>query len=154
MDPHLTRRLFLAGSTVAGALSATADAATDMPAILGGAKTHPTPFPSWPVFDQTEERALLETLRSGKWYRGSGEMANRFEQAYARLTGASHCLGTANGTTALYTALNAAGIEPGDEVLVPPYTFIATINVVLRQYALPVFIDTDDRITVPLSPGR
>ncbi|HEY3839669.1 MAG TPA: DegT/DnrJ/EryC1/StrS family aminotransferase, partial [Bryobacteraceae bacterium] len=52
-------------------------------------------------------------------------------------------LATANGTSALFTSLNAIGVEPGDEVIVPPYTFIATVNVVLRQYALPVFVDTD-----------
>jgi dTDP-4-amino-4,6-dideoxygalactose transaminase len=100
-------------------------------------------FPSWPVFDQTEERAMLDTLRSGKWYRGGGVTVDRFEEAYARLTGAKYCLATANGTASLYTSLNALGVEPGDEVVVPPYTFIATVNVVLRQYALPVFVDSD-----------
>jgi len=59
------------------------------------------------------------------------------------LTGARFCLATANGTSALFASLNALRVEPGDEVLVPPYTFVATINVVLRQYALPVFVDTD-----------
>src|SRR5690349_6763695 len=111
--------------------------------MLGGAKAHPGPFPSWPVVDQTEERALLDTLRSGKWYRGNGKNVARFEEDYARLTGAKTCLATANGTSALFTALNAMGIEPGDEVIVPPYTFVATVNVVVRQHALPVFVDTD-----------
>src|SRR5690348_7363015 len=137
-----TRRGFLAAAPLAGAAFA-ADLGTDRPALLGGTKSHPAPFPSWPVIDQTEERALLDTLRSGKWYRGSGQNVARFEQAYAQLTGAKFCLATANGTSALYTALNGLGIEPGDEVIVPPYTFIATVNVVLRQHALPVFVDTD-----------
>jgi perosamine synthetase len=113
------------------------------PAILGGAKTFTGAFPAWPVYDQTEEKAVLETLRSGKWFRGSGKNVARFEQAYAQLTGAKCCLATANGTSALFTSLNALGVEPGDEVIVPPYTFIATINVVVRQHALPVFADTD-----------
>jgi len=144
MNSHVTRRGFLAASPLAGAaLTAAADAPPDKLATLGGAKAHPAPFPSWPIFDQTEERALLDTLRSGKWNRGSGQMVNRFEQAYAQLTGARFCLGTANGTSALFTSLNALDVEPGDEVLVPPYTFVATINVVLRQHALPVFVDTD-----------
>ena len=120
-----------------------AEGASEKPALLGGAKAHPEPFPSWPVIDQTEERALLETLRSGKWYRGNGKSVARFEEEYARLTGAKTCLATANGTAALYTSLNAMGVEPGDEVIVPPYTFVATVNVVLRQHALPVFVDTD-----------
>lgn len=137
-----TRRNFLAAAPLAGAALA-ADGASDRPAILGGGKVHPEPFPAWPIFDQTEERALLDTLRSGKWYRGNGRSVARFEDAYAQLTGAKTCLATANGTSALFTSLNAMGIEPGDEVIVPPYTFIATVNVVLRQYALPVFVDTD-----------
>jgi dTDP-4-amino-4,6-dideoxygalactose transaminase len=141
MNPHITRRSFLAASTAAtlGAV----DTPNDKPAILGGAKSHPEPFPDWPVFDQTEERALLRTLRSGKWYRGNAQEVKQFEQAYTQLTGAGFCVATANGTSALMTCLNVAGVEPGDEVVVPPYTFIATINVVLRQHALPVFVDTD-----------
>ena len=140
MDP--TRRRFLAAAPLAGAALA-ADVPGDRPAILGGAKAHPAPFPSWPVFDQVEERALLDTLHSGKWYRGNGKSVARFEEVYAQLTGAKTCLATANGTSALFTSLNAMGIEPGDEVIVPPYTFIATVNAVLRQYAMPVFVDTD-----------
>jgi dTDP-4-amino-4,6-dideoxygalactose transaminase len=140
MNP--TRRRFLAAAPLAGAAMA-AEAPNEKPAILGGAKAHPAPFPGWPVFDRTEEDAVLQTLRSGKWYRGNGKNVTTFEDAYARLTGAKTCLATANGTSALMTALNGMGIEPGDEVIVPPYTFIATINVVLRQHALPVFVDTD-----------
>src|SRR6185503_11025418 len=136
MVQNPTRRGFLAAPAVAAAVAA--NAATEKPALLGGAKTHPDPFPSWPIIDQTEERAILETLRSGKWYRGTGKTVSRFETEYAKLTGAKTCLATANGTAALFTSLNAMGIEPGDEVIVPPYTFIATVNVVLRQHAMPV----------------
>jgi perosamine synthetase len=140
MVQNPTRRGFLAAPAVAAAV---ANAATEKPAMLGGSKVHPEPFPSWPIFDQTEERALLETLRSRRWYRGNGKSVARFEDEYAKLTGAKTCLATANGTAALFTSLNAMGVEPGDEVIVPPYTFIATVNVVLRQHALPVFVDTD-----------
>jgi len=152
MRPSVTRRRFLGTSTLApAALSleaapladTPADPSAGTPAILGGAKAHPSPFPSWPVFDQTEERAMLDTLRSGKWYRGTGKMVDQFQKAYAELTGARFCLGVANGTSALLTSLSALGVEPGDEVLVPPYTFIATVNVVLQHRALPVFVDTD-----------
>jgi perosamine synthetase len=139
---NTTRRKFLAAAPLAGSALA-ARVPGDRPALLGGDQAHPAPFPSWPIMDQTEERALLDALRSGKWYRGNGKTVARFEEAYARLTGAKTCLATANGTSALFTSLNAMGVEPGDEVIVPPYTFIATINVVLRQYAVPVFVDTD-----------
>jgi hypothetical protein len=142
----MTRRYFLAAvpaAAAAGAIGLKAAAAAEKPALLGGKKVRTEPFPVWPKFDQREESALLETLHSGKWYRGNGKNVSRFEEAYARLTGAKCCLATANGTSALFISLNALGVEPGDEVLVPPYTFVATINVVLRQHALPVFIDSD-----------
>ncbi|HEY3839031.1 MAG TPA: DegT/DnrJ/EryC1/StrS family aminotransferase, partial [Bryobacteraceae bacterium] len=100
MKPSISRRNFLAGTSLAaGALAGTGSAASsDKPAVLGGPKAHAGPFPEWPIFDQTEERAVLETLRSGKWYRGSGKNVGKFEQAYAQLTGAKRCLATANGT--------------------------------------------------------
>ncbi len=123
--------------------AASAAAATPKPALLGGPKVRANAFPAWPVFDAREEKALLDVLRSGKWFRGNGSFVRKFEESYAALTGAKQALATCNGTAALVVSVNALGIEPGDEVLVPPYTFIATVNIVLRQYALPVFVDTD-----------
>ncbi len=143
MDPNFTRRSFIAAAPAATAAMGAAAVTGDKPALLGGKKTRTEPFPSWPVFDRKEENALIEVLRSGKWYRGTGQQVKKFEAAYAQLTGAKQCLATANGTAALFISLNVLGVEPGDEVLIPPYTFIATVNVVLRQHALPVFVDTD-----------
>ena len=145
MKNALDRRRFLATAAAASAVSATSTtrADQDKPALLGGKPVRREPFPGWPRFDQRDEKNLLDVLHSGKWFRGSGDCVNRFEAAYADLTGAKHCVATANGTSALYTSLAALGVEPGDEVIVPPYTFIATINTVLLQYALPVFVDTD-----------
>lgn len=141
MNSSITRRSLLAAAPVAvGALQG---AGTDKPAMLGGRKARNTPFHSWPKFDNREERALLDVLRSGHWYRGSGQIVKKFEAAYSELTGAKQCLATANGTAALVVSLNVLGVEPGDEVIIPPYTFIATANVVLRQYALPVFVNSD-----------
>ena len=74
---------------------------------------------------------------------GAGTAVTEFEETFARRLGARHCLATSGGTTALWTALNALDVGPKDEVLVPPYTFIATVNVILLQHALPVFVDTD-----------
>jgi dTDP-4-amino-4,6-dideoxygalactose transaminase len=145
---NLTRRTFLAATPAVGLAArpgkrAAGTATQEKPALLGGPKTRTEPFPSWPVTNAIDEHAILETLRSGEWYRGTGQRVNRFEQAYKQLTGARNCLAVANGTSALYVALNGIGLEPGDEVVVPPYTFVATINAVLRQFALPVFVDTD-----------
>jgi dTDP-4-amino-4,6-dideoxygalactose transaminase len=120
-------------------------AATTKPAVLGGTPLRAEAFPSWPVADELEDQALLKVLRSGKWNRGTGGQVNRFEEEYAKLTGAKHCLAAANGTSALLIAMNALGVQPGDEVIVPPYTFVATINAVLAMGALPVFVDSDPR---------
>ena len=85
----------------------------------------------------------MKVLRSGKWNRLDGDCARQFEETWAATLGAKHCLATANGTSALIISLNALGVGPGDEVIVPPYTFVATINAVLMQHAIPVFVDTD-----------
>jgi perosamine synthetase len=128
-------------STRAPAQSSTGGHGPARPALLGGDPVRRTPFPSWPVADAREEQALVELIRSGRWFRG--EKVAAFEAAYATLTGATHCLATANGTSALITSLAALGIGPGDEVIVPPYTFVATVNAVLLMHALPVFVDSD-----------
>ena len=112
-------------------------------AINGGEKTHPGSWPNWPEWDQSAEPGLLEMFRSGRWWRGSGEHVEEFERRYAQLMGAKRCLATASGTTALITALYVSGVDAGDEVLVSPYTFIATYNVIFSHKALPVFVDSD-----------
>lgn len=113
------------------------------PALLGGNPVRAKSFPAWPVVNDLDERGLKDVLHSRKWYRGSGNKVDRFEKDYAALTGARHCVATANGTSALFASVGALDIGPGDEVILPPYTFVATLNVVLLQYALPVFVDSD-----------
>ena len=115
----------------------------DKPALLGGQKTFERRFPSWPIYDSTEEQALLEVLHSKKWGRLDGDVTAKFEAEYARMMGMKHALGTSGGTTALYAMLGALGIGPGDEVIIPAYTFVATYNVVVLNYALPILVDTD-----------
>lgn len=113
------------------------------PAILGGPKAHPEGFPGWPVFDKTEENALTEVLKSKSWGRLNGDEVAAFEKEYGNIFGAKHCLGVSSGTSALYTILGAMDIGPGDEVIMPVYTFVATYNVAVLNYALPIFVDTD-----------
>lgn len=137
----MTRRNFIAAATVAGAPAVlTAD---DTPALLGGTRACTAKFPPWPIFDEREEKAVTEVVRSGAWGRGSGKKVAEFEAAWTKMTGAKGCVTTVNGTNALFTSLNVAGVQAGDEVLVTPFTFIATINIIVRQHALPVFVDTD-----------
>ena len=115
----------------------------DKLAINGGPKVHPGNWPEWPVWDQAEEENIIAMLRSGRWWRGSGEHVSEFENHYAALMGAKRCLATASGTTALITSLKALGVDAGDEVIVSPFTFIASYNVIFMNKALPVFADTD-----------
>jgi perosamine synthetase len=146
MTSQFSRRTFLgaaAGAAGSTMFSRTSNGANGKAALNGGTPVRTAPFDAWPKFGPPEEKGLLEVLQSGKWFRGDGKQVERFEQAYVQLTGAKHCLATANGTSALFTSLNAMGIQPGDEVIVPPYTFIATVNVVLLQQAMPVFVDSD-----------
>ena len=153
MKTTVTRRNFLgAALTAAAGLGSPARAAASplawpkasgRLAALGGDPVRTEPFPSWPKIRDNDERAWLEVLHKGQWCRLEGSYATLFEETWAKTLGAKHCLATSSGTAALLTSLNALGVGPGDEVLVPPYTFVATVNVVLMQLALPVFVDTD-----------
>jgi dTDP-4-amino-4,6-dideoxygalactose transaminase len=113
------------------------------PALLGGERVRTAPWPKWPVFDRAEEQALLDVLHTGNWYRLTGHRVDSFERSYAKLLGAGGCLATASGTTALLTSLASLGVGPGDEVILPPYTFAGTLNAILALHALPVFVDID-----------
>jgi dTDP-4-amino-4,6-dideoxygalactose transaminase len=113
------------------------------PALLGGTPVHQGGWPKWPVWRESWEPAIVKILRSGQWYRGDGGHVAEFEAAYAKLLGAKRCLATASGTTSLLVALHVMDVDAGDEVIVSPYTFIATYNAILVNKALPVFADTD-----------
>ena len=143
MNNHVTRRKFIGAAGATSLAFAAKPTSGEKLAVLGGKPVRTAPFPSWPLIRDNDERAWMEVLRKGRWNRYGGTYARQFEEAWSKMLGAKHCLATANGTSALFTSLNALGIGPGDEVLVPPYTFVATINVVLLQHALPVFVDTD-----------
>jgi len=112
-------------------------------AINGGKPVRSAAWPSWPIWDNSVEKDISNMFRSGNWYRNTGNFCEEFEAMYAELVGAKHCLATASGTTALSVALHASGVDAGDEVLVSPFTFIATYNSVFISKALPVFVDTD-----------
>ncbi len=125
----------------------------DKLALLGGEKVRNSPWPDWPVWNRAAEEETLKMLRSGRWWRGSGETVSEFEKQYASLMGTKRCLATASGSTALLVALHVLGIDAGDEVLVSPYTFIASYNVIFINKALPVFIDSDPE-TFLINPGK
>jgi dTDP-4-amino-4,6-dideoxygalactose transaminase len=159
---NLTRRQFLTAASV-GTIAAAASRAIPLHAeagkeagklaILGGQPVRTKSWPSWPIWDRSAEESVLSILRSGRWYRGSGNTVSQFEEKYAALLGAKRCVCTVNGTNALLTALYVLDIGVGDEVIVSPYTFIASYNVVINSCALPVFADTDPE-TFQINPDR
>jgi dTDP-4-amino-4,6-dideoxygalactose transaminase len=146
----MTRRGFLkttaagaTGMSLAGPAIFAAAAASESakPAILGGKPLRTGKSPSWPVIGEGDDEAWTNVFHARKWFNDT--VVQEFEAKYAALTGTKFCVATNGGTTALHTSLVAVGVGPGDEVLVPPYTFVATVNVVLLQFAIPVFVDTD-----------
>lgn len=119
---------------------------TANPALLGGAPVHRGGWPNWPNWPNWLEAwkpAVINVLRSRKWWCGRGGHVAEFETEYAKLLGAKRCLATASGTTALQVSLHVMDVDAGDEVIVSPYTFVATYNAILNCKALPVFADTD-----------
>ena len=122
-------------------------------AILGGTpilERHPE-YMNWPRGDEATREALLRTLRSGVW--GTlGKENERFANKYAAYCQTKHCLPVLNGTVSLELIFRALGIGWGDEVIVSPYTFSASVHSIVLAGAAPVFADTDPE-TFTLSPA-
>lgn len=112
-------------------------------ALFGGSKAKRKPFPLWPQYDDSERRALNGVLESRVWWRTPGTKTLEFEKAFAEYHGARHGVAVTNGTAALEVTIAALDIGPGDEVIVPDFTFIATASAVLFANALPVLVDVD-----------
>ncbi|MCX7919295.1 MAG: DegT/DnrJ/EryC1/StrS family aminotransferase [bacterium] len=112
-------------------------------AINGGKPVRIKPFPQWPQKTILERKLLLEVLDSGKWGKYAGNKVKEFEQRFAVYQGAKYGIAVTNGTVGLRLALQAAGIQSGDEVIIPPYTFLATATAVLEVNAIPIFVDID-----------
>ncbi len=125
-------------------------------AIDGGTPVRATPLlPGWPgglLIGEEEKASVMEVLDSQSLFRHYGpkplRKAAAFEKAFAEAMGARHALGVTSGTAALITALAATGVGPGDEVAVPTYTWIATINAVVILGAVPLFVDIDESLNM------
>lgn len=112
-------------------------------AINGGDRVVKRSFP-WPVFDEQEVQAVADIVRSGQWGNPDCDGAvAAFEREFADYCGSTYAISCVNGSVSLRLALIACGVRPGDEVIVPPYTFIATASVVLEANCVPVFVDID-----------
>jgi len=151
MKNKLTRRNFIRTSSMVGVgmaiglpyIACGTNLQTKKAAILGGPKAFTGDWSKWPIIGQIEQDELLTVLNSGGWCRLGNKTAPKFENEFQKYTGAKKALAVSSGTSALYTMLGALCIGPGDEVIIPPYTFIATYNVIVLNYALPVFVDVD-----------
>jgi perosamine synthetase len=159
-----SRRRFLKNSSLVGlgavlgagispSVFAAGSSTAKAPAVLGGQPAWAkSKWVKWPIWNpETDEKKVLEVLRSGVWSRST--VVNEFEKEWAKTLGAAHCLTTTNGTNALIVAINQFKIGAGDEVLVTPYTFIATIQAILANGAMPVFVDVD-RATFQIDPAK
>lgn len=111
-------------------------------AVRGGEAVREESFPEWPVWDDQERQALDDVLESGTWG-VNGSQTEKFCEEFAEKHEADHAVAVTSGTTALQVALKAVGVGPGDEVIVPPYTFVATASAVLDCNAVPVFADVE-----------
>lgn len=112
-------------------------------AIEGAGRTRERPFAPWPFFTQDEIDAVTTVLRSGKVNYWTGSEGRLFEEELAAFADCQHGIALANGTVGLELALYAMGIGPGDEVIVPSRTFIASAGCVVMRGATPVFADVD-----------
>lgn len=129
---------------------------TEKLAIEGGepvrSKPLPPPYPGALVMGAEEKQVLIDVIEHQSPFRYYGpDVLNKvtgFEQSLEKYLGVKHVLGVTSGTAALKTALIALGVGPGDEVIVPAYTFIACVSAVVAARAVPVFVDVDDTLNI------
>lgn len=112
-------------------------------AIEGGQRTVISKLTGWPKFDEKAIKAVEEVLRSGKVNYWTGPKGIQFEKKFAEWQGSKFAITVATGTAALHVALTALGIGPGDEVIVPSYTFIASSFSIVQSGAIPRFADVN-----------
>jgi dTDP-4-amino-4,6-dideoxygalactose transaminase len=119
-------------------------------ALHGGAPVRTQPYPVWPIAGDRERQLVEQVLSSDHWG-GYHPLVTEFENLFAHLHDCEYGVTAANGSVALEMALHAAGIAPGDEVIVPAHSFIATASAVSRLGAIPVFVDIE-RETYNIDP--
>lgn len=112
-------------------------------AIDGGPKAVTNQLAGWPQFDEKAIQAVEKVLRSGKVNYWTGPYGMEFERKFAEWQGSKYAISASNGTAALHIALSALGIGPGDEVIVPSYTFIASSFAIVQAGAIPRFADVN-----------
>ncbi|HEY3268816.1 MAG TPA: DegT/DnrJ/EryC1/StrS family aminotransferase [Armatimonadota bacterium] len=117
----------------------------EKPAIAGGQPAKVTPYGKANRYGEEELAELKEALEQGSLFYAHGHKVTDLEAAFADFTGAAHAVATSSGTAAIHAAMIAAGISPGDEVIVAPITDMGSVIPILYQGAIPVFADLDPR---------
>jgi dTDP-4-amino-4,6-dideoxygalactose transaminase len=117
-------------------------------AINGGPKVTEKLFPSWPQFAEKTLQDILEPIKNGKVNYWTGPYGMEFEEKFARWIGVKMAISCTSGTSAVHIAIASLNIGPGDEVIVPSYTFIATSFAVLQAGAIPIFCDVSEDHTI------
>ena len=112
-------------------------------AIANGIPVRSEPYPPWPHYPEEQVEEAAAVLRSGAVNYWTGTECREFEREFAQMFGVNHAVAVANGTVALELALEALDIGPGDEVIVTPRTFLASVSAIVRNGAMPVFADVD-----------
>ncbi len=124
---------------------------SEVPVIEGGKSIIGRRIEAWAPIDDDDIKAVVEVLKSGRLSQLVGTKVQEFENFFARYHGVKHCIAVSNGSVALYIALKALGVGPGDEVLVPAFTFVSTATCVVYANAVPVFVDVS-RETFNMDP--
>ncbi|KFI10398.1 DegT/DnrJ/EryC1/StrS family aminotransferase [Vibrio coralliilyticus] len=109
---------------------------------------HTTTFPKWPAFHPDSLRDVIEPLKSGEVNYWTGNKGREFEDAFAKWCGSDFAISCSSGTSALHTIISAMDIGPGDEIIVPSYSFIASSYAVLQAGAIPIFCDVSADHTI------
>lgn len=118
--------------------------------IMNGDGVAKLGFPMWPQFSESVYADVEQTLRSGKVSYWTGKRGMEFEEKWAKWIGADYAISCTNGTAALHIAIASLNIGPGDEVIVPSYSFIASSFAIVQAGAIPVFCDTtEDHVIDP-----
>ncbi len=112
-------------------------------ALNGGSCVRTAEAATWPRATAEDEQAVLEALRDGRWSRINADRARDFERKFADFQGARYGVSLNSGTSALELGLLAMGIKPGDEVILSPYTFMASATSILVTRGVPIFVDID-----------
>lgn len=115
----------------------------EKPALYGGEPLIKHKIPMGPTIEDDDIEEVVKVLKSRLLSMLAGSYGRRFEEEFARKIGVKHAVAVANGSVALYVALKACGVGPGDEVIVPSFTFTSTVTSVIYANAIPVFADID-----------